>query len=97
MARFTVKILLVMSVLAALALPALARADGTSVDSGTGKAQAPSASVTSLHQWLLDRMLSWMPPGRSYIKDAKEMKEEGSVRYAEIADAMITVAYDPAE
>lgn len=57
----------------------------------------PSVAVTSLHQWLLDRMLSWMPPGRSYIPAAKETKEEGSDRYAEIADSMISVVYDPAE
>lgn len=57
----------------------------------------PSVTATSLHQWLLDRMMSWMPPGRSFIKEAKETKQEGTVRYADIADDMISVAYDPSE
>lgn len=59
--------------------------------------EAPSTTATSLHQWLLDRMLSWMPPGRSFIPSAKESKEDGSSRYGEIADSMIEVAYDPSE
>lgn len=58
---------------------------------------APSVAVTSLHQWLTDRMLSWMPPGRSYIPEAKETPEEGKARYEKIADAMISVVYDPSE
>ena len=57
----------------------------------------PSQAATSLHQWLLKRMLNWMPTGRSFIKDAKETKEAGKARYEKIADAMITVVYDPAE
>jgi len=57
----------------------------------------PSVAVTSLHQWLTDRMLSWMPPGRSYVPAAKETPDEGKARYEEIADSMISVVYDPAE
>ena len=57
----------------------------------------PSIMVTSLHQWLVSRMLNWMPTGRSFIKDAKETKEEGKKRYEKIADAMIMVVYDPKE
>lgn len=58
---------------------------------------APSVAATSLHQWLTDRMLSWMPPGRSYIPEAKETPDEGKARYEKIADAMISVVYDPSE
>lgn len=57
----------------------------------------PSVTATSLHQWLLKRMLNWMPTGRSFIKDAKETQEDGKARYEKIADAMISVIYDPAE
>jgi hypothetical protein len=42
-------------------------------------------------------MVSWSPPGRSFIKDAKETPDEGRARYSEIADAMLRVAYDPSE
>ncbi|HED37378.1 MAG TPA: hypothetical protein ENI76_03920, partial [Ignavibacteria bacterium] len=38
-----------------------------------------------------------MPPGRSYVKDAKETSEDGKIRYGEISNAMISVAYDPSE
>ena len=58
---------------------------------------SPSVRVTSLHQWLVGRMLNWMPTGRSFIKHAKETKEAGKKRYEEIADAMITAVYNPAE
>ncbi|KKK68300.1 hypothetical protein LCGC14_2945440 [marine sediment metagenome] len=58
---------------------------------------APSIMATSLHQWLVSRMLNWMPTGRSFFKHAKETREEGKKRYEKIADAMIRVVYDPVE
>lgn len=61
------------------------------------KPAAPSQSVTSLHQWVVDRMLSWSPPGRSFIPDAKETPEDGKKRYSKIADSLINVVYDPNE
>jgi len=42
-------------------------------------------------------MITWLPPGRSFIKDAIETSEEGEARYEQIADAAISVAYDPDE
>jgi hypothetical protein len=42
-------------------------------------------------------MVTWLPPGRSFIKDAIETPEEGKARYERIADAAIAVAYDPDE
>jgi len=56
-----------------------------------------SLTITSLHQWLTDKMLSWMPPGRSYVNEAKETPEEGKIRYEKIGSAMISVAYDLSE
>lgn len=57
----------------------------------------PSFRVTSLHQWLVDRMTSWSPPGITYVKDAKETAEEGKSRYEDIANSIISVTYDPSE
>jgi len=62
-----------------------------------GSSDLPSVRVTSLHQWLVNRMLNWMPTGRSFIKEAVETKEAGKERYERIADAMISVVYDPNE
>ncbi len=45
--------------------------------------------------WALSFMLSWAPPGRSLIKDAIETPEAGTARYAEIARAAASVAFDP--
>lgn len=57
----------------------------------------PSVAVTSIHQWVTGRMVSWMPPGRSLVKDARETPDEGRKRYEEIADALISVVYNPQE
>lgn len=57
----------------------------------------PSVAATSLHQWALNRMVTWIPPGRSLITHAIETPEEGKARYEEIADAAISVAFDPNE
>ncbi len=59
----------------------------------------PSFKVTSLHQWMVDRMALWAPPGSSssYVKEAKESEEEGMRRYEDIANDILTVTYDPAE
>ncbi len=46
--------------------------------------------------WALTFMLAWAPPGRSLIKDAIETPEEGTARYAAIAQAATRVAFDPA-
>jgi len=59
--------------------------------------QAQTISVTSLHQWVVNRMVSWLPPGRSLVKDARETPEVGKQRYEEIANALISVIYDPEE
>jgi hypothetical protein len=53
--------------------------------------------VTSLHQWVVDRMETWSPPGITYVKEAKETPEEGRARYELIAEAAISVVYDPSE
>lgn len=70
--------------------------------SGSTKGSSPSprdpaVAAPLVHKWIVDRMLKWSPPGRSLFKDAVETKEEGAARYAEIASAAITVAYDPSE
>jgi hypothetical protein len=57
----------------------------------------PSFRVTSLHQWMVDRMLMWSPAGVTYYKDAKETYEEGKTRYESIADDILSVSYDPSE
>lgn len=57
----------------------------------------PSFRVTSLHQWVVDRMVIWAPPGISYVKEAKESEEEGRRRYEDIANDIMSVTYDPAE
>lgn len=57
----------------------------------------PSFRITSLHQWVVDRMITWAPPGLAYIKEAKESEEEGRRRYEDIANDIMTVTYDPAE
>lgn len=59
--------------------------------------QAQNNGVTSLHQWVVNRMVSWLPPGRSLVKDAKETPEVGRQRYEEIANTLISVVYDPQE
>jgi len=78
-----------------------ARADntGTLAESSeqTLSVGLPSIAVTSLHQWVLQRMITWLPPGRSFIKNAIETPEEGKARYEKIADAAISVVYDPNE
>ncbi len=57
----------------------------------------PSFRVTSLHQWVVDRMVSWAPPGISYVKEAKESEADGRRRYEDIANDIMAVTYDPAE
>lgn len=57
----------------------------------------PSSRITSLHQWIVDRMTTWSPPGIAYVKDARESEEEGKRRYEDIANAIISIAYDPME
>lgn len=58
---------------------------------------APSARMTSMHQWIVDWMMSVSPPGITYVKDARETEEEGRRRYEQIADSVISVAYDERE
>jgi len=65
-----------------------------------GSQEEPSLAsfrVTSLHQWVVDRMQLWSPPGITYVKDAKETPEEGRTRYESIANDAISVVYDPSE
>lgn len=62
-----------------------------------GAYRSPSVYVTSMHQWVVDRMLTWMPPGHSKVKMAAETAEEGKERYEEIADDLISVVFDPTE
>lgn len=61
--------------------------------SGTSRA----SDLNDLRQWMVSRMSSWAPPGRTYIPEAKETPEEGQKRYAEIADAALAVTFDPSE
>lgn len=95
----------VVGILAVLFFCGSSLADGkkessTSGSGDSGRTVAPAGSgVVSdpLHDWVVEAMVSWSPPGRSFIKDAKETRDEGKARYAEIADAMLRVAYDPSE
>lgn len=58
----------------------------------------PSSLVTSVHQWTVDRMLVWMPPGHSQVREnIHETPEEGKTRYEEMADDAISVAFNPNE
>jgi hypothetical protein len=96
------KLVLILTVLvtASMICPSTVKAEDGQESTETEVAvdkTAPSVMVTSLHQWLVNRMLNWMPTGRSFIKEAKETKEDGKARYEKIADAMISVVYDPAE
>lgn len=79
-------------------------ADGKKESSSSSASETvrPTPSVASpapdpLRDWVVEAMVSMSPPGRSFIKDAKETPAEGKARYAEIADAMLMVAYDPSE
>jgi hypothetical protein len=58
---------------------------------------AAAADFADFRSWMVTRMLAWSPPGRSLLPAAKETREEGANRYGEIADAIIVVAFDPAE
>lgn len=58
---------------------------------------ASSQELGDFRQWIVTRMASWAPPGRSFIAGAKETKEDGLKRYGDIADAVITVAFDQSE
>lgn len=66
-------------------------------EAAAGAPRNPSVTVPELHKWVHDRLKKWSPAGRSFIKEAKESKEEGEARYAEIASAAISVVYDPSE
>lgn len=57
----------------------------------------PPFRVTSLHQWIVDWMVSVSPPGQTYVKDAEESAEDALRRYEDIADDVISVAYDERE
>ncbi len=61
------------------------------------RGRIPSVHVTSMHQWVVGRMMAWMPPGKSMVKDAVEDPGEGKARYEEIADDLISVVFDPSE
>lgn len=71
--------------------------DPSSVPDSSHESTLPSFRVTSLHQWMVDRMLMWSPAGVTYYKDAKETFEEGKARYESIADDILSIAYDPTE
>ncbi|MFA5202961.1 MAG: hypothetical protein WC708_00910 [Lentisphaeria bacterium] len=71
--------------------------NSSSVPDTSYESTLPSFRVTSLHQWMVDRMLVWSPAGVTYYKDAKETPEEGKTRYESIADDILSVAYDPTE
>jgi len=86
--------LLLAALTAFLALPGVSGASpGVPRDSRS----LPSFRVTSLHQWVVDRMVSWAPPGISYVKEAKESEADGRRRYEDIANDIMMVTYDPAE
>ncbi len=83
--------------LAVLAFAVLFSPPSQAASEAPPESSLPSFRVTSLHQWVVDRMSMWSPPGISYVKDAKESAEEGKRRYEDIANAVIRVAYDPSE
>jgi hypothetical protein len=56
-----------------------------------------ATAPTSLETWVVTRMSTWSPPGRTTYKDALETEDEGKARYAQIAQDAISVVYDPAE
>ncbi len=84
-------------VLILIALVTLALFAGPAMASGSAPESLPSFRVTSIHQWIVDRMTTWSPPGITYVKDAKETPEEGKGRYEDIADSIIAVTYDRSE
>lgn len=88
--------LLPSALLAAALLSGPASAQGAGGSPGLSSPPGPSR-VTSLHQWLVDWMISVSPPGITYVKDASETPEEGRKRYEEIADDLISVVYDESE
>lgn len=57
----------------------------------------PRTATPEVQKWVTDRMKKWSPAGRSFLKEAKETKEEGEDRYDGIASALISVVYDPSE
>jgi hypothetical protein len=71
--------------------------DSQPVSDQSYESTLPSFRVTSLHQWMVDRILMWSPAGITYYKDAKETYEEGKTRYESIADDILSVSYDPSE
>jgi hypothetical protein len=81
--------------------PLIAKGNGSEVQTASFKSfkqnEQSFTHMTSYHQWVVERMVSWTPPGRSFIKHAKETPEEGRARYEEIANALISVVFDPNE
>lgn len=86
--RKTHSLLAVLSVLSLLLLAPPA-------DASPG--EPPSVRVTALHQWIVERMVRWSPPGRPTYDAAVETYEEGLRRYESAADDLIRVTYDPSE
>ncbi len=60
-------------------------------------AQPSKPSADPIISWVYDRMISWSPPGRSFIREAQETPEEGRARYRKIAEDLLRVTYDPSE
>jgi hypothetical protein len=88
---------LLLSLYLSLALLLSVSAASADLAPGVRTFRSPSVYVTSTHQWVVDRMLTWMPPGQSKVKMASETAEEGKARYEEIADDLISVVFDPSE
>lgn len=53
--------------------------------------------MNAIVAWAVALMISWSPPGRSLLPEARETEAEGRARYEEIARAAAEVAHDPAE
>jgi len=91
---------------AVMLLCGIVSADPSSPDSPVGgggssksaqPAQPAQPGLDDVRKWTVSRMLRWSRPGRSFHPPAKETLEEGTLRYAEIADAVRDVIYDPIE
>lgn len=48
-------------------------------------------------QWAVGQMVSWTPPGKSILPEAKETEEEGLKRYNDIAEAAFNASFSPDE
>lgn len=59
--------------------------------------EIPIRDLSDYTKWVVGRISTWSPPGRTYVPEAKETQEEATERYNEIAQDAMEVAFDPNE